>query len=286
MPTLQRAEQQQLRRQIPRTHDRAKHLLTRAAVAPSGAQLRADTDTGDSIGFKGEAIVFNTPAWIGSKRWGFWEQIAPEAVVETIANDDIRMLKNHNPDLLLARTTNDTLRLDAQDNALAVDADMAPTTYARDLAILLERQDLTQMSFAFEDIEWTYTEAEDGNPLYTLTKIRMFDVAPVTYPAYEDTTAGLRGIDVDELLRSAGVDPVDLLRSIAQGEDLDPDIAAALRSSAPLLTAPASTEARTEPPAETSSGESTPRSDELNPGDHLRDLSWEHHSRANKEGTR
>ena len=86
--------------------------LVRSARLGSQAITR-DASSDGSIGFKGEAIVFDTPTWIGSKRWGFWEEIAPEAVTKTLREADVRFLQNHNPDLLLARTSAQTLRLDA-----------------------------------------------------------------------------------------------------------------------------------------------------------------------------
>lgn len=142
--------------------------------------------------FHGEAIVFDSPTWIGSAKYGFREQIAPGAVTETLAEDDVRFLINHNPDLLLARNTSGTLRLRATTKALEVDAALPDVSYASDLAVLLERQDISQMSFAFEPLAWTIEELDDGNRSYTITKLRLYDVSVVTYPAYKDTSADLR----------------------------------------------------------------------------------------------
>ena len=58
----------------------------------------------------------------------------------------------------------------------------------------MERGDVTQSSFGFrvagpDGQDWS--EDEDGFPLRTLTAIQLFDVSPVTYPAYTDSTSGL-----------------------------------------------------------------------------------------------
>src|SRR5690606_11377800 len=59
-------------------------------------------EDGEPIGFKGHAAVFNSRTWIGSKSWGFWEQIDPRAFRKTLNEADVRFLINHDPNLLLA----------------------------------------------------------------------------------------------------------------------------------------------------------------------------------------
>lgn len=207
-------------------------------------------EDGEPIGFKGHAAVFNSRTWIGGKSWGFWEQIDPRAFRKTLNEADVRFLINHDPNLLLARNRAGTLRLSTDDVGLEVDADMAPVSYAEDLAVLLARKDITQMSFAFEPISWRYEQAEDGKDLYTLTEVRLFDVSVVTYPAYEDTDAALRAAAFESISRSLGVEPAVLLRSVADGAD-DQALAELLgRASSP----PAETtgpDHPDEPPAET-----------------------------------
>jgi phage head maturation protease len=53
---------------------------------------------------KGYAAVFNLPS---VELWGFYEQIAPGAFADSIAaGDDVRALWNHDPNWVMARTTN------------------------------------------------------------------------------------------------------------------------------------------------------------------------------------
>ena len=209
---------------VTRPHDRAGRPLLRAAL--SDAVITRSEDTGDPIGFKGKAIVFNSPTWIGSRNWGFWEQIAPGSVTKTIDEHDIRFVQNHDPNLLLARNKAGTLRLNATDDALEVDADMAPTTYARDLALLLERGDISQMSFAFEIISETRSIADDDKDMWTVNEMKLYDVSVVTYPAYEDTEAGLRGEAFAQLCRSVGIPAAEarrMARQLAEGGPIPDD---------------------------------------------------------------
>jgi hypothetical protein len=130
-------------------------------------------------------------------------------------------------------------------------------SYVADLVVSLERGDISQMSFAFEPIAWRFEEAEDGKDHYVLTELRLWDVAVVTYPAYEDTDAGLRSAGFEALTRSLGLDAAEVLGRI---DDL-PDLDAYLR--AQITPGPAETtrepsgpddstrDSTTPPPAET-----------------------------------
>lgn len=218
----------------------------RASIDMSSVHVARSADPTAAIPFVGTAILFNTRTWIGSRDYGFWEQIAPEAVTKTLLEADVRLLQNHNPDLLLARTNprmrgedQATLVLEATPAGVRTAADMAPTSYAQDLAILLDRGDISQMSFAFDPISWTREQLADGTMLITITELRLYDVSIVTYPAYEETDAGLRAAAFDAMCRSAGVDPSTVLRTYLDGGPLmtTPTVSRAVGPSAPIKRA-------------------------------------------------
>lgn len=154
---------------------------------------RADEDA--PIAFEGHAAVFNTPTRVRDWFGEYEEQVAAGAFRETIQVDDIRMLFNHNPDKPLARNTAGTLWLAEDDVGLLVRAEMLPTSYARDLAMALESGVVSQMSFGFTVIEDRWDVLDDGTERRTLLKVRLWEVSPVTFPAYPTTDAGLRAID-------------------------------------------------------------------------------------------
>lgn len=264
------------RRTIDLPVDGAGHVR-RVANLDRRSVSRAAGDDGP-IGFKGHAAVFDTRTWIGSKRWGFWEEMAPGCFTKTLGEADVRFLINHDPNLILARLAHaatDTLALVEDEVGLAVDADMAPTTYGRDLAISLERGDITQMSFAFDMVAYEWSYLADGTELLRHTEVALWDVSPVTYPAYVQTDAGLR-LDLMAAARSAGWDAVDVDGLAQRLADPTPELLDALRSLARgvPLSPPAETtgtnsgpDARNDdvPPAETTGPV------DINPGDHLRD---------------
>lgn len=259
--------------------------LRRTAVLDQRSIARAVGDD-SPIGFKGHAAVFDTRVWIGSKRWGFWEEMAPGCFTKTLGEADVRFLHNHNPDLLLARRrlvdpVVDTLRLAEDAVGLDVNADMAPTSYAKDLAISLDRGDCTQMSFAFDMVSYEWSYLADGTELLRHTEVALSDVSTVTYPAYVDTDAGLR-LDALAAARAAGWDSIDIDALAVRLANPDVSTLNALRSIArgtPLGgPAPATRQDTHEPPSGTRSdgppAETTgdPEGGALDPGDRLRDL--------------
>lgn len=123
---------------------------------------------------------------------GFREQIASGAFAQTIVDDDVRALINHDPNLVLGRNIAGTLDLAEDERGLAFEIRPPDTTYARDLIESVGRGDISQNSFGFyvQAEEW---DGVDGDhPVRTLTRVELFDVSPVTYPAYPQTEVALR----------------------------------------------------------------------------------------------
>lgn len=155
---------------------------------------------GEAKTLVGYAAVFNREATIA----GFFrEQIAPGAFDAAIREDDVRALFNHDPNYVLGRTTSGTLTLSQDDDGLRYEADPPDTQWARDLMVTVGRGDVNQSSFGFQVVreEWTNPENRAELPLRTILEARLFDVSPVTYPAYEETSAEARSHA--EALRSA-----------------------------------------------------------------------------------
>lgn len=145
---------------------------------------------GDTPGLSGYAALFGSVTEIAGL---FKEQIAPGAFREAVGRDDVRALFNHDANFVLGRSTSGTLRLVEDDRGLRYDVDVPETTWARDLMVSVGRGDVSQSSFAFEvtDEEWNYgTRGE--MPVRTIKAVRLYDVSPVTYPAYTATTVSAR----------------------------------------------------------------------------------------------
>lgn len=135
----------------------------------------------------GHAAVFDTITDLG---W-FKERVAKGAFAESIKQDDIRALFNHDPNIVLGRNKAGTLRLYEDDKGLAVEIDLPDTQWARDLRVSMERGDINQMSFGFEVIDASW-DTVNGEEVRTLKRVKLWDVSPVTFPAYPTTDASLR----------------------------------------------------------------------------------------------
>lgn len=145
----------------------------------------------------GYAALFNSPS---EQMWNFREKIDPAAFDGADMND-VRALFNHDPNQLLARTSSGTLSLEVDERGLKYSFDLPDTQAGRDLGELLRRGDVSQSSFGFtiaED-EW-HERKNDAGEVEETTRIikkihRLYDVSPVTYPAYPDTSVAIRSLE-------------------------------------------------------------------------------------------
>lgn len=152
---------------------------------------RADGDDPSAWNFTGHATVFNTRYAIGDPmRWGWWEEFDGGAVDRALAEEqDVRLLVDHDPSKLLARTASGTLDLSKDKKGLLSEARPADTTVGRDVRTLMERGDLNQMSLAFVTKKDSWEALDDGSELRTILDVDLYDVSVVTFPANPDTDA-------------------------------------------------------------------------------------------------
>lgn len=155
------------------------------------AEFRVKEAENEPLKIIGYAARFNE---LSEEMWGMREKIAPGAFTEAIGKSDVRALWNHDPNYVLGRTKNGTLQIREDEQGLFYEVMPPDTQWARDLVESIKRGDVDQSSFAFTvDVqEWD----ESSDPvLRTIVKVReLFDVSPVTYPAYPAATSGVRSL--------------------------------------------------------------------------------------------
>lgn len=126
----------------------------------------------------------------------FKERIERGAFAASLASDDVRSLWNHNADFPLGRTKAGTLRLAEDAHGLRTEIDPPQTTMGRDAVESIRRGDVDQMSFAFDVLpngdEWE--QGPDELLIRTIKKVRLYEVSPVTFPAYPSTSIQARGV--------------------------------------------------------------------------------------------
>jgi HK97 family phage prohead protease len=170
----------------------------REPVYPAG-KLRAKLHTKNGeqrYHVEGQATVFDQPYEMWDMFGPYEEFVAKGAADETLGNDpDVAFLVNHRG-LTMARTASKTLELDADDEALNVDAWLNPKRNDVDnLMRAIEDKDITEMSFAFT------IEAGWWSDDFMTFKIEKFDinrgdVSAVNYGANPYTSIAARSMEI------------------------------------------------------------------------------------------
>jgi HK97 family phage prohead protease len=163
----------------------------------------------DSNVIEGYAAVFNKD----SEDFGGWvERIAPGAF-DDVLNDDAFALINHESNLVLGRN-GVNVKLTQDKVGLKYRIELPDTTVANDLRILVKSGIINKSSFAFtaNEVEWKYAEDRAMPDIRTVKKMkRLYDVSPVTYPAYPDTSIAARSYQRPEPQPDNSAD-LDLMR--------------------------------------------------------------------------
>lgn len=170
---------------------------------------RADGKAGK---IEGHAAVFNQLSVPLGGGW-YRERISPGAFAKTIREDDIRGLWNHDDNYVLGRNKSGTLTLREDDKGLFVSIQPPDTTWANDLSVSIRRKDIDKMSFGFNVLGEHWVK-EGGENIRTLDEVKLWDVSPVTFPAYPQTDVAVRS-----LLEKAGIDPGELGKAIKNKND-------------------------------------------------------------------
>lgn len=132
---------------------------------------------------------------------GFREVIMPGAFRDSIKSDEVVALWNHDAAKPIARTGNGTLVLEEDDKGLRMEATPDETTWAQDALKSVKAGTVYRTSFGFriKDAKKDQEFNEDGS-LRTLHKVSVFDVSPVTYPAYRQTRISVRASRLADLM--------------------------------------------------------------------------------------
>ncbi|EQB98648.1 HK97 family phage prohead protease [Photorhabdus temperata] len=167
-------------------------------------EVRAEQQENQPTRIVGYGSVFNSRS---EPLWGFREIIKPGAFDEVL-NDDVRGLFNHDPNFILGRSISGTLTVSVDERGLQYDISAPDTQTIRDLVLApMLRGDINQSSFAFRvarDGENWY-EDDEGIVIREISQFsRLFDVSPVTYPAYQEADSGVRSLKAWQEARHSG----------------------------------------------------------------------------------
>jgi len=139
----------------------------------------------------GYAAVFGEVADINGY---FQEVIARGAFTETLRTADVRAYYDHDRGRVLGRSSVGTLRLREDNKGLYVEIDLPDTSDGRDVLVLIERGDVSGMSFGFSVLRQEWDETVDP-PKRTILEVELSEVSIVSNPAYDGTSIALRSLD-------------------------------------------------------------------------------------------
>jgi hypothetical protein len=210
--------------------------------------LRVQRQDGEPPKIVGHGAVFNQ--WSLPIQGYFRERILSGAFAKSLRESkDIPSLYNHDPNMVLGRTSNQTLELREDEVGLWFQVIPPDTTYARDLLVNIERGNITGNSFGFVAVKdrWIAEEIEGKNGFTSreVIEARLLDVGPVTFPAYPQTDVAIRqlldweqrigrrlqGKRLEQLagvvtnLKNVATDLEELISWAKEGGDTDDDLA-------------------------------------------------------------
>lgn len=173
--------------------------VERRYITPVGLELRAVEGQKHPI-LAGLAAVFNSPS---ENLGGFREIMLPGAFKKALKDPNLEVysLFNHDPDNVLGATANGSLRMQENEKGLYQETDMlGDTTISRDVEAHVRTGRIHKMSFAFTVAEEEYKVEKNQNIRYIPENgvLRLYDVSPVTYPAYRATELHVRSLQEDK----------------------------------------------------------------------------------------
>lgn len=203
-------------------------MLRTIPFALTGLKLRDAEGEEKSREVEGHAVVFgvrsvNLTPWSSYRE--VYEVMEPGCITQELINrSDVVLTAFHNNEKILGRSTNGkgTLKLALDKRGMMQRCSWPEISYADDLLVLLQRGDISGMSFAFtadeEDSEngvsYEHMESEDhdGKEVWVRHVKRvtgLYDVTVAGHPAYLQTDVAQR--EVDEFLDARIGEPAAVL---------------------------------------------------------------------------
>jgi len=181
--------------------EKRDELLTAAHYSKFDATLEVREENGERV-IEGYAAKYGVEANIGP----FKETISRGAFDNVLMSEtlDCRALINHDPSLILGRSSAGTLELSSDDIGLKYRVKLGNQQYATDLYESIQRGDISQSSFAFTIKDQTWSEDRSTRSVDQVASL--LDVSPVCYPAFKEATVVARKEEEPKEIRTAEVE--------------------------------------------------------------------------------
>lgn len=146
----------------------------------------------DGLTLEGYAAVFNTPTRIDSWEGTFDEQIAAGAFTKTLSERTPVLQFDHGKHPLVGSIPIGAIQALSEDtHGLHVRARLHDNWLVQPVRDAIREGSIDGMSFRFSVVKETVTQGVDV-PMRTVNELKLYELGPVVFPAYESTTVGVR----------------------------------------------------------------------------------------------
>ena len=179
-------------------------------------------EEGKTPALRGYALRFGSTYDMG---W-YTESVDRDALSKADMSD-VRILLNHDPNLILGRTTAGTARIGVDDVGMWYEVDLPGSPNGENARVAVERGDIDQSSWGFRfrtdstgrriGDKW---DMRNGKEHRTITDVAtVFDASPVTFPANPDTSVAKRSFE-DWSEETSPVDMTDTYKKLSRALEL------------------------------------------------------------------
>jgi len=202
----------------PRSRSTERETLERSV----SFEIRAAEGDSDGLTLTGYAAVFDNATRIDNWEGTFDEKIARGAFKRSInARTPVLQFEHGRHPLLGSMPLGTITKLREDDHGLYVEARLADNWLIQPVRDAIASGAIDGMSFRFQVIK----EAWDDRgpvPVRTLEEVKLMELGPVVFPAYESTTVGVRSASLDELFELPSDDRQAIARALVLGTPFGP----------------------------------------------------------------
>ncbi|HDR3653092.1 TPA: phage major capsid protein [Bacillus anthracis] len=128
----------------------------------------------------------------------FVERVMPSVFENALKRgNDVKLLLEHDKNMLLARTKNETLKLTETSRGLEMEATLVPSNQSEHIHALIKQGTLNNMSFGMVVLDDSWTK-EKGVNKRSITELALYECSIVSDPAYTQSTVEARSQNIIE----------------------------------------------------------------------------------------
>jgi HK97 family phage prohead protease len=208
-----KAEEIQAERQKMTTTEMRQECIRRV-------EFRAAPST-DGLTLEGYAAVFDEWTDINDYEGSFRERIAPGAFKRTLGQRMPVLQFDHGSHPLIGSIPLGRITSIVEDShGLRVKARLSDNWLVEPVRDAIRDGAISGMSFRFRVVDDNWTRTKNGIAERTIREVELYEVGPVVFPAYEQTTVGVRSKQALSLLQDPEIRG-EIARMLISGTDVE-----------------------------------------------------------------